>query len=112
VLLRKDILTQLGEVFERSFLLSIDLIFSLSVLPGRNRVKIIQKTIQERPRQGELFIVCRKIFETVTEALQKSGNKAKYYHAGMPLLIVQKVQDAFLSVMMQVIVATIALNGD
>ena len=79
---RKDILTQLGIPEAKTFISSFDRPnLSLSVLPGRNRVKIIQNFIQERPRQsGIIYCLSRKNTETVTEALQKVGINAKYYH--------------------------------
>ena len=109
---RKDILTQLGIPEARTFISSFDRPnLSLSVLPGRNRVKIIQNFIQERPRQsGIIYCLSRKNTETVTEALQKVGINAKYYHAGMPSADRSKVQDAFIRDDVQVIVATIAFG--
>jgi ATP-dependent DNA helicase RecQ len=109
---RKDILTQLGIPEARTFISSFDRPnLSLSVLPGRNRVKIIQNFITERPRQsGILYCLSRKNTETVAEALQKAGIKAKFYHAGMPAADRSKVQDAFIRDDVQVIVATIAFG--
>ena len=109
---RKDILSQLGIPEARTFISSFDRPnLSLSVLPGRNRVKIIQNFIQEHPRQaGIIYCLSRKNTETVAEALQKVGIKAKYYHAGMPAADRSKVQDAFIRDDVQVIVATIAFG--
>jgi ATP-dependent DNA helicase RecQ len=109
---RKDILTQLGIPEAKTFISSFDRPnLSLSVLPGRNRVKIIQNFVAERPRQpGIIYCLSRKNTETVAEALQKAGIKAKYYHAGMPAADRSKVQDAFIRDDVQVIVATIAFG--
>jgi ATP-dependent DNA helicase RecQ len=109
---RKDILTQLGIPEAKTFISSFDRPnLSLSVLPGRNRVKIIQSFITERPRQpGIIYCLSRKNTETVAEALQKAGIKAKFYHAGMPAADRSKVQDAFIRDDVQVIVATIAFG--
>ena len=109
---RKDILTQLGIPDAKTFISSFDRPnLSLSVLPGRNRVKIIQNFVIERPRQpGIIYCLSRKNTETVAEALQKAGIKAKYYHAGMPAADRSKVQDAFIRDDVQVIVATIAFG--
>lgn len=109
---RKDILTQLGIPEAKTFISSFDRPnLSLSVLPGRNRVKIIQNFVTERPRQsGIIYCLSRKNTETVAEALQKAGIKAKYYHAGMPAADRSKVQDAFIRDDVQVIVATIAFG--
>ncbi|PWK18400.1 ATP-dependent DNA helicase RecQ [Arcicella aurantiaca] len=109
---RKDILSQLGIPEARTFISSFDRPnLSLSVLPGRNRIKIIQNFVAERPRQsGIIYCLSRKNTETIAEALQKAGIKAKYYHAGMPSADRAKVQDAFIRDDVQVIVATIAFG--
>jgi ATP-dependent DNA helicase RecQ len=109
---RKDILTQLGIPEAKTYISSFDRPnLSLSVLPGRNRIKIIQNFITERPRQaGIIYCLSRKNTETVAEALQKVGIKAKHYHAGLPADERAKVQDAFLRDDVQVIVATIAFG--
>jgi ATP-dependent DNA helicase RecQ len=109
---RKDILTQLGIPEAQTFISSFDRPnLSLSVLPGRNRIKIIQNFITERPRQaGIIYCLSRKNTETVAEALQKAGIKAKFYHAKLPPDERAKVQDAFLRDDVQVIVATIAFG--
>ena len=109
---RKDILTQLGIPEAKTFISSFDRPnLSLSVLPGRNRIKIIQNFVSERPRQpGIIYCLSRKNTETVAEALQKAGIKAKYYHAGMPAADRSKVQDAFIRDDLQVIVATVAFG--
>ncbi len=109
---RKDILTQLGIPEAKTYISSFDRPnLSLSVLPGRNRIKIIQNFITERPRQaGIIYCLSRKNTETVAEALQKAGIKAKFYHAKLPPDERAKVQDAFLRDDVQVIVATIAFG--
>lgn len=109
---RKDILTQLGIPEAKTYISSFDRPnLSLSVLPGRNRIKIIQNFIAERPRQaGIIYCLSRKNTETVAEALQKAGIKAKFYHAKLPPDERAKVQDAFLRDDVQVIVATIAFG--
>jgi ATP-dependent DNA helicase RecQ len=109
---RKDILSQLGIPEAKTFISSFDRPnLSLSVLPGRNRIKIIQNFITERPRQaGIIYCLSRKNTETVAEALQKAGIKAKFYHAKLPPDERAKVQDAFLRDDVQVIVATIAFG--
>jgi ATP-dependent DNA helicase RecQ len=109
---RKDILAQLGIPEAKTFISSFDRPnLSLSVLPGRNRIKIIQNFITERPRQaGIIYCLSRKNTETVAEALQKAGIKAKHYHAGLPADERARVQDAFLRDDVQVIVATIAFG--
>ncbi|MBB6004218.1 DNA helicase RecQ [Arcicella rosea] len=109
---RKDILTQLGIPEAKIFISSFDRPnLSLSVQAGRNRIKIIQNFIAERPRQcGIIYCLSRKNTETVAEALRKVGINAKYYHAGMPAQERSEVQNQFIQDDIQVIVATIAFG--
>ncbi|MEA5402420.1 DNA helicase RecQ [Arcicella sp. DC2W] len=109
---RKDILTQLGIPEAKIFISSFDRPnLSLSVQAGRNRIKIIQNFITERPRQcGIIYCLSRKNTETVAEALRKVGINAKYYHAGMPAQERSEVQNQFIQDDIQVIVATIAFG--
>lgn len=109
---RKDILHQLGipnaEFFNASFNRPN---LSLSVLAGRNRVKIIENFIRQRPNQaGIIYCLSRNNTETVADALQKVGIKAKFYHAGMDTAKRAKVQNEFIADDIQVIVATIAFG--
>lgn len=109
---RKDILAQLGISEAKVFISSFDRPnLSLSVQAGRNRIKIIQNFIAERPRQcGIIYCLSRKNTETVAEALRKVGINAKYYHAGMPAQERSEVQNQFIQDDIQVIVATIAFG--
>lgn len=109
---RKDILAQLGIPEAKVFISSFDRPnLSLSVQAGRNRIKIIQNFIAERPRQcGIIYCLSRKNTETVAEALRKVGINAKYYHAGMPAQERSEVQNQFIQDDIQVIVATIAFG--
>ncbi len=109
---RKDILTQLGIPEAKTFISSFDRPnLSLAVLPGRNRLQIIHRFIADRPRQiGIIYCLSRKNTETVAEALQKLGVKAKHYHAGMPAAERAKVQNDFIRDELDVIVATIAFG--
>lgn len=109
---RKDIINQLGipnaEFFNASFNRPN---LSLSVLAGRNRIKIIENFIKQRPNQaGIIYCLSRNNTETVAEALQKVGIKAKFYHAGMDTAKRAKVQNEFIADDIQVIVATIAFG--
>lgn len=109
---RKDILNQLGipnaEFFNASFNRPN---LSLSVLAGRNRIKIIENFIRQRPNQsGIIYCLSRNNTETVAEALKKVGIKAKFYHAGMDTAKRAKVQNEFIADDIQVIVATIAFG--
>ncbi len=109
---RKDVLTQLGIPEARVFISSFDRPnLSLSVQPGRNRLKTIQKFIQERPRKaGIIYCLSRKNTEQLADSLLKVGISARCYHAGMSTDERAKVQDQFLRDDIQVICATIAFG--
>lgn len=109
---RKDILNQLAIPEARVFVSSFDRPnLSLAVLPGRNRIKIMQDFIQKRTNQpGIIYCLSRKNTEDVASALQKVGIRAKFYHAKMNPEDRAKVQDDFIKDNYQVIVATIAFG--
>ncbi|MFC0185361.1 RecQ family ATP-dependent DNA helicase [Pseudarcicella hirudinis] len=109
---RKDILNQLAIPEARVFVSSFDRPnLSLAVLPGRNRIKIMQDFIQKRANQpGIIYCLSRKNTEDVASALQKVGIRAKFYHAKMNPEDRAKVQDDFIKDNYQVIVATIAFG--
>ncbi|MEZ4905547.1 MAG: DNA helicase RecQ [Spirosomataceae bacterium] len=109
---RRDILKQLGiseaKVFEASFDRPN---LSLNVLPGRNRIRVIEQFIQDHPRQsGIIYCLARKTTEDIAQKLQAKGINARYYHAKMPADERSKVQDAFIKDDVQIIVATIAFG--
>lgn len=109
---RKDILQQLGIPDARVFIASFNRPnLSLTVLPGRNRLKYIHEFLQSRPNQsGIIYCISRKITESVAEALQKLGYRAKHYHAGMDTAYRSATQDEFIKDDIQIIVATIAFG--
>ncbi|CAH0995605.1 ATP-dependent DNA helicase RecQ [Emticicia aquatica] len=109
---RKDILTQLGVPDAKVFISSFDRPnLTLSVLPGRNRLKILQQFISKRPNQsGIIYCLSRKNTEDVAEGLRKLGITAMHYHAGVDSKTRSEVQDAFIKDEIQVIVATIAFG--
>jgi ATP-dependent DNA helicase RecQ len=109
---RKDIITQLNIPNAEVFISSFDRPnLSLKVVPGRNRVKIIQDFIKQHPKQaGIIYCLSRKATETVAEALNDAGISAKHYHAGMSNEYRRTVQEAFIKDDIQVIVATIAFG--
>jgi ATP-dependent DNA helicase RecQ len=109
---RKDILQQLGIPDAQVFIASFNRPnLSLTVLPGRNRLKYIHDFLKERPNQsGIIYCISRKITESVAEALQKVGYRAKHYHAGMDNAYRSATQDEFIKDDIQIIVATIAFG--
>jgi len=109
---RRDILKQLGipeaKVFEASFDRPN---LSLNVLPGRNRIKVIEQFINDHPRQsGIIYCLARKTTEDIAQKLQAKGINARHYHAKMPSDERSKVQDDFIKDDIQIIVATIAFG--
>ncbi|MCU0448535.1 MAG: DNA helicase RecQ [Bernardetiaceae bacterium] len=109
---RKDILQQLGLPEAKVFIASFDRPnLSLTVRPGRNRLKAIDDFLHQRPRQsGIIYCLSRKATETVAEKLAKLGYRAKHYHAGLDAATRSRTQDEFLRDDVQVIVATVAFG--
>ncbi len=109
---RKDILQQLGIPDAKIFISSFDRPnLSLNVLAARNRLRIIQEFIQERPNQvGIIYCLSRKNTEDVSVGLNKVGIRAIAYHAGMSNVKRSEAQTAFINDEVQVIVATVAFG--
>jgi ATP-dependent DNA helicase RecQ len=109
---RRDILAQMGIPEENVFISSFDRPnLSLTVLPGRNRTKIIADFINKRPQQpGIIYCLARNTTESVADSLRKMGIKAKHYHAKMDYEYRKQVQEEFIKDEIQVIVATIAFG--
>lgn len=111
-LTRKDILTQLGIIDAKVFIASFNRPnLSLTVLPGRSRLKYIHQFLQARKNQsGIIYCLSRKGTESVAESLQELGYKVKHYHAGMDSDYRSRTQDEFIKDDIQIIVATIAFG--
>lgn len=109
---RRDILKQLGIADAQVYISSFDRPnLSLSVSPGRNRLKVIHQFIAERPGEsGIIYCLSRKNTEEVAEGLRKLGITAMHYHAGVDAQTRSEVQDAFIKDEIQVIVATVAFG--
>jgi ATP-dependent DNA helicase RecQ len=109
---RKDIMAQLGVPEAKVYISSFDRPnLSLSVLPGRNRLKIMFDFINKRPNQpGIIYCLSRRNTEDVAASLKKAGIDALHFHAGMDTASRSKVQDKFIKDDVQVIVATIAFG--
>ncbi len=109
---RGDILQQLAIPQAATFLASFDRPnLSLTVLPGRDRIKLIREFVQARPaKAGIIYCLSRASTEQVAEKLKKEGIVAKHYHAGMDSRYRRETQDAFIRDEIQVMAATVAFG--
>ena len=109
---RRDVMKQLGIPEARVFEASFDRPnLSLNVLPGRNRIKVIEQFINDHPNQsGIIYCLARKTTEDIALKLRAKGINARHYHAKMPPEERSQVQDAFIRDYVQVMVATIAFG--
>ena len=109
---RKDVLKQLDIPNAKVYISSFDRPnLSLTVALGRNRVKLIEKFINDHRKQaGIVYCLSRKNTEQLAETLQKVGIKAKAYHAGIDSALRTKTQNEFLNDEIQVVCATIAFG--
>ncbi|MFN4146150.1 MAG: DNA helicase RecQ [Runella sp.] len=109
---RRDVLAQLGIPDARVFVASFDRPnLSLNVLPGRNRLRVIEQFINDHPRQsGIIYCLARATTEDLATKLRARGINARHYHAKVPTDERSQVQDAFLRDDVQVMVATIAFG--
>ena len=111
-LTRKDIIVQLRLEDPKSFISSFDRPnLSLTVLPGRERLKKILNFIGQRmDESGIIYCLSRKNTEKVAAKLRASGIDARHYHAGMSAIDREDVQDKFIRGDLSVICATIAFG--
>jgi len=109
---RRDVLKQLGIPDARVFEASFDRPnLSLNVLPGRNRMKVIEQFIHDHPNQpGIIYCLARKTTEDIALKLRAKGINAHFYHAKMPAEDRSAAQDNFLRDDVQVMVATVAFG--
>lgn len=73
-------------------------------------VQLIEIIRKQRGKHGIIYCGSRKKTETVAASLKKNGIKADFYHAGIPMIEREKVQEAFLKDNLQVVVATVAFG--
>jgi ATP-dependent DNA helicase RecQ len=109
---RRDILSQLNipqaEVFTSSFDRPN---LSLTVLPGRNRLRAIDLFLKRKKGQsGIIYCLSRNNTESVAGALKKLGYKAEFYHAGIPHEQRTHIQESFVRDEVEIIVATVAFG--
>jgi ATP-dependent DNA helicase RecQ len=109
---RTDISDQLNLINPKTFVASFDRKnLSLEVRPALDRVKQIMDFIKDKPNEcGIVYCLSRKTTEELAEKLQKTGVKAKAYHAGLDNKIRSKTQDEFINDDCQVVCATIAFG--
>ncbi len=109
---RKDILHQLNISEAKVFIASFDRPnLSLTVLQGRNRIKVMQEFLLKHQNQsGIVYCLSRKTTESVATKFSEMGYRARFYHAGMSAQDRNEVQDQFLKDDVQIIVATIAFG--
>src|SRR5690606_29031155 len=109
---QNDILTQLQIPEASVHLASFDRKnLYLEVRPGTNRMNQILKFLQARPDEsGIIYCLSRKSTETLAGKLNKSGFKAKAYHAGLSSEERTSIQEDFINDRVPIIVATIAFG--
>jgi ATP-dependent DNA helicase RecQ len=109
---RKDISDQLNFINSKVFVASFDRKnLSLEVRPALERVKQILDFIKSKPNEsGIIYCLSRKTTEELAEKIQKTGIKAKAYHAGLDSKLRSQTQDEFINDDCQVVCATIAFG--
>jgi len=111
-LTRRDIVNQLNLNEPEIFLSSFDRPnLSLTVLPGRNRYKIIKDFVKaHKDQSGIIYCLSRRSTEDVASKLQKEGVNADFYHAGMSSKERNHTQESFIKDKTQIICATVAFG--
>ncbi len=109
---RNDIINQLALKDPEVFLASFDRPnLSLTVLPAKNRIKVILKFIKSRPKQsGIIYCLSRRLTEEISLKLKDDGINADFYHAGMTSEERNVTQENFINDKTQIICATIAFG--
>lgn len=109
---QQDILTQLKIYDAEVHLSSFDRKnLYLEVRPGNDRITQIIRFLKTRPDEsGIIYCLSRKSTQEVTTKLNKSGFKAKAYHAGLTAEKRNSIQESFINDVTPIIVATIAFG--
>ncbi|HUH28450.1 ATP-dependent DNA helicase RecQ, partial [Gelidibacter sp.] len=109
---QQDILTQLKIYDAEVHLSSFDRKnLYLEVRPGNDRITQIIRFLKTRPDEsGIIYCLSRKSTQEVTTKLNKSGFKAKAYHAGLTAEKRNSIQESFINDATPIIVATIAFG--
>ena len=111
-LTRQDILKQLGLANPETYISSFDRPnLSLSVRPGKNRLKTIKDFLgAHRGQAGIIYCLSRNTSEQLAKKLMQEGYKAACYHAGLSANTRSRTQEDFLKDNIQIICATIAFG--
>jgi ATP-dependent DNA helicase RecQ len=109
---RKDISQQLGLSEPREFVGSFNRKnLQYRVLPKKDAVNTLLTYVrQHRDDSGIIYCLSKKETEDVAEKIQKSGYKARAYHAGLSKKVRENVQDAFIHDNVNIVCATIAFG--
>jgi len=109
---RGDIQKQLQLSKPELFLASFDRPnLSLTVLPAKNRFRIISEYIRDHQGQsGIIYCLSRKTTENMAARLSAVGINAAFYHAGMNAKDRNAAQEAFIHDDIPVVCATIAFG--
>ena len=109
---QQDIISQLNILDAKVHLSSFDRKnLYLEVRPGNDRINQIIKFLKTRPDEsGIIYCLSRKSTQDVTAKLNKSGFKAKAYHAGLTADKRNSIQESFINDRTPIIVATIAFG--
>ena len=112
---KEDILVQLKIKEAKTFISSFDRPnLSLDVkrgLSAREKFRSILELIHRHPNEsGIIYCLARKTTEKLAEKLKNAGISVGVYHAGLPNLERNQVQDDFINDRIQVICATVAFG--
>ena len=109
---RKDISQQLGLSTPREFIGSFNRKnLRYHVLPKKDALNTVLAFVrQHRDDSGIVYCLSKKETEDVAEKLQKSGYKARAYHAGLSKKTRENVQDQFIHDNVTIVCATIAFG--
>jgi ATP-dependent DNA helicase RecQ len=109
---RADVIDRLGLARARCIVAGFDRPnISYTVLEKQKPFRQLMDFLKARPGQaGIVYALSRKRVEEVAARLAEAGVNAAPYHAGLPDLERQRVQDAFLRDDLRVVVATVAFG--
>lgn len=109
---RRDILGQLGMVEARVFVAGFDRPnITYTIIPKQKPLQQLGSFLAgRRDEAGIIYALSRKRVEQVAERLQQSGYLAAAYHAGLPDEERKRVQDAFRTDEIRIVVATVAFG--
>ncbi|MBN2383528.1 RecQ family ATP-dependent DNA helicase [bacterium] len=111
---QRDIRNQLGSSDMMTLVTSIDrpnLFFEVvQVLSDQDKQARLAELLAELEGEGIIYVNTRKHAEKIAEMLQDWGYEAAHYHAGMKRTERSRVQDAFMSGRLPLVVATNAFG--